>query len=347
MNRIKQLLFFPIVIVSLLSCTEGKTKGKIDHKRMNVIFDTDMGNDVDDALALDMLYKYTDQDRINLLGIPTNKRSPYCVEYIDIMNNWYGYPDIPVGIVVNGSEKDNEDNFVRKVSQMEKDGKPAFERSIKNYETLPTSVSLYRKLLASQEDHSVNIISVGFSTNLAQLLDSQGDEFSQLTGKELVARKVKLLSAMMGNFENENFSEFNVHCDIPSAQKVIKEWPTPIVVSPFELGEKILYPGASIENDFKWKEPNPLAEGYKAYLEMPYDRQTWDLTSVLYVVEKDKGFFNESPSGTINIDDKGVTRFTPHEDGKHKYLTINEQQKEDIKNYFIDLITQRPKKYQD
>ena len=27
-------------------------------QRQNIIFETDMGNDVDDALAIDMLYKY-------------------------------------------------------------------------------------------------------------------------------------------------------------------------------------------------------------------------------------------------------------------------------------------------
>lgn len=343
---IPTLLWLFIVFVFLLSCSEGKTKRDVDWQKINVIFDTDMGNDVDDALALDMLYKYLDQDRIQLLGIPTTKKSPYCVEYIDIMNTWYGYPDIPIGVVVNGTETDNEDNFVRAVCQMEKDGRPAFERTVKDYETLPASVTLYRKLLAAQEDNSVDIISVGFSTNLAQLLDSQGDEFSPLTGKELVARKVKVLSAMMGHFQDENFSEFNINCDIPAAQKVINEWPTPIVVSPFELGETILYPASSIENDFKWKEPNPLVEGYKAYLEMPYDRQTWDLTSVLYVVEADKGFFGESPAGTISIDDKGITRFIPDEKGKHKYLTVTEQQRKQIRDYFIDLITQKPKKYQ-
>lgn len=335
-----------IVFLSLLSCSGSGSKGDVDGQKISIIFDTDMGNDVDDALALDMLYKYLDQDRIKLLGIPTTKKSPYCVEYIDIMNAWYGYPDIPIGVVTNGSETDNQDNFIRIVCQMEKEGKPAFERTVKDYGVLPTSVALYRKVLAAQEDNSVNIISVGFSTNLAQLLDSPGDEFSPLTGKELVAKKVKILSAMMGHFQDQNFSEFNVNCDISAAQKVINEWPTPIVASPFELGETILYPASSIENDFKWKEPNPLAEGYKAYLQMPYDRQTWDLTSVLYVVEKDKGFFGESPAGTINIDDKGITRFTADETGRHKYLTVTSRQRERIRDYFIELITQKPKKYQ-
>lgn len=343
---IKATLGLFIIFSFLLSCSGGTPKGDVDRQKINVIFDTDMGNDVDDALALDMLYKYLDQGRINLLGIATNKKSPYCVEYIDIMNTWYGYPDIPIGVVVDGTDMANNDNFIRVVCQMEKDGKPAFERTVKDYETFPSSVALYRKLLAAQEDNSVNIISVGFSTNLAQLLDSQGDKFSPLTGKELVAQKVRLLSAMMGHFQDENFSEFNVNCDIPAAQKVVDEWPTPIAASPFELGETILYPASSIENDFKWKEPNPLVEGYKAYMKMPYDRQTWDLTSVLYVIESDKGFFGESPAGTINIDDKGITRFTPDEKGKHKYLTVTEQQREQIRDYFVHLITQKPKKYQ-
>ena len=111
-------LFF--VFSLLLSCSEGKTKGDGDNQKINVIFDTDMGNDVDDALALDMLYKYLDQGRINLLGIATNKKSPYCVEYIDIMNTWYGYPDIPIGVVVDGTDMASEDIFVQTVCQMEK-----------------------------------------------------------------------------------------------------------------------------------------------------------------------------------------------------------------------------------
>jgi hypothetical protein len=95
-----------------------------------------------------------------------------------------------------------------------------------------------------------------------------------------------------------------------------------------------------------WNELNPLVEGYKAYLKMPYDRQTWDLTSVLYVVENDKGFFGESPAGIISIDNKGITRFTPDKNGRRKYRTVTEQQREQIRDYFIDLITQKPKKCQ-
>jgi len=314
---------------------------------VSIIFETDMGNDVDDVLALDMLYKYIDTKRVNLLAISTNKKGEYSSGYLDIMNTWYGYANIPIGVIAYGaSESDNDPNFVRAACELQENGKPVFERTIKEHNDFPKSVPLYREILAAQPDSSVIIVSVGFSTNLIQLLDTPGDEYSPLTGRELIAKKVKLLSTMMGRFIDET-PEFNVVCDVPSAQKLIQEWPTEIVISPHELGEEILYPASSIENDFNWGMPNPLVVGYINYIPMPYDRQTWDLTSVLYVVEKDKNFFGSSGQGTVDVDDKGVTRFTPSAEGKHSYLMVTPEQADTIKDYFIKLITQKPLIYQD
>jgi len=90
---------------------------------------------------------------------------------------------------------------------------------------------------------------------------------------------------MAGCFNNPEWYEYNVVEDIPAAKKVFSEWPTPLVTSPFEVGMAIHYPATSIENDFKWAAEHPLVDAYRCYHEMPYDRPTWDLTSVLYVVE--------------------------------------------------------------
>ena len=90
------------------------------------------------------------------------------------------------------------------------DGAPVFARTLTDYQSLPSATSLYRQLLALQPDTSVTIISVGFSTNLAALLDSPADSYSDLTGRELVARKVKLLSVMAGCFDRPDFYDYNV-----------------------------------------------------------------------------------------------------------------------------------------
>jgi len=180
--------------------------------------------------------------------------------------------------------------------------------------------------LASERDQSVTIVQVGFSTNLARLLDARADTISPLSGVELAAKKVRLLVAMAGSFPPKQ-PEFNVATDIPSAQKVFNEWPSPVVFSGFEIGEAMLFPARSIEHDFSWVRDHPVADAYRNYMHMPYDRPTWDLTAALFAVRPDAGYFSLSENGTVRVDDKGLTHFTPEAGGKHRYLILGVAQK--------------------
>ena len=309
---------------------------------LSVIMETDIGNDIDDALAMDMLYKYIDAGKINLLAVNINKEGIYPPEYVDILNTWYGYPDIPIGVVHDGAKCDNPNNYTEAVDTMTSDGKPAFARSLTGkYESLPDAVQLYRKILSRQPDASVTIVSVGFSTNLVRLMDSQPDSLSPLPGMELISKKVRLLVTMAGDFTRPDAKEYNVITDIPSAKKLFSEWPTPLVTSPFDVGSAIRYPATSIENDFGWTTLHPVVEAYKAYLKMPYDRQTWDLTAVLYAVEG-ASWFTVSPAGKIEVTDEGNTHFTQDPDGTRHYLSVTPQQADSIKNYFLKLIPRKP-----
>lgn len=315
---------------------------------LNIIFETDMGNDVDDALALDMLYKYMDAGQINLMGITINKEGTAPAELIDIMGTFYGYPEIPIGIIHGGADCETDAiNYAKAVVELKaEDGSPLFPRSLIGYEDLPEAHKLYRKLLASAEDKSVTVISVGFSTNLKRLLETEGDEFSPLSGKELVEKKVNLLCTMAGCMTNPDTHEYNVVKDIEAAKAVFSQWPTPVVTSPFELGVEVKYPATSIENDFGWAENHPAVEAYKAYKPMPYDRPTWDLTSVLYVVENAPEYFTESPKGIIEVTDEGATLFTESAEGTRSYIMADPAQRQNILNHFVSLITSVPAKRQ-
>lgn len=336
--------FLSLILVLLSGCnSKQQQKADVNPRAQKIILETDMGNDVDDALALDMLYKYLDAGDIDLLAIMTNKEGRSSAEYLDIMNTWYGYPDIPIGIIHKGADCENDaTNYAKCVCVMQQTGgDPLFKRSLKNHTQLPEAHILYRKILSQQPDHSVTIISVGFSTNLARLLDTPADAISPLTGKELVAQKVKLLCTMAGCFNNESLFEYNVVKDIPAAKKVFDEWPTQLVTSPFEVGIAINYPATSIENDFGWAPVHPMVEAYKCYQPMPYDRPTWDLTSVLYSVEG-ASYFNVSPAGKIGVNDKGATSFTADENGLQYYLMVDSVQAEHIRQHFVKLISGKP-----
>lgn len=222
-------------------------------------------------------------------------------------------------------------------------GNDLFKRSNYDYDELTDAVSLYRKVLSNQIDQSVIIISVGFSTNLVRLLNSKPDQYSKLIGIDLINKKVKLLSVMAGSFGSNAIPEYNIIKDIPAAKALVEYWPTQIVFSPYEAGITVLYPSKSIENHFCWTKGHPLVEAYKYYLEMPYNRPTWDLIAILYAIENSKIYFTQSEWGTISVDNNGFTNFKKNKKGKHAYLTINKTQAKETLTRFMQLITRIPK----
>ncbi|MCA5006273.1 nucleoside hydrolase [Sphingobacterium bovistauri] len=326
-------------ITLLISACNSKEEVLQEHKKL-VIFETDMGNDIDDALALDMLYKYQDQEQIELIGVGVNKQNDYSPKYIDILNTWYGYPSIPIGFVSNGVEDTIPVNFAKAVVDYSNNEGRKFDRSLADTHQFEDAVTFYRRMLSAQKDTSVTIVSVGFLTNLANLLDSEPDNFSSLSGKELIRKKVKKLSLMGGNFDGSNPKEYNIVKDVKSSAKVFLEWPTVIVVSPFEVGANILFPSEEIEKNLNYSIDQPVVVGYKAYLPMPYNRPTWDLTSILEVVDSQNNtYFDYSKSGVITVDDEGVTKFSENVNGNHRYLLVNEIQRENILKAFINIIS--------
>ncbi|MBL1407623.1 nucleoside hydrolase [Sphingobacterium faecale] len=338
-------LFFTM----LLLCVQFQSAVSNPHpfymgEPISVIFDTDMGNDIDDAMALDMLYKYMDKRKVNLLAIMNNKQSDYSTRFIDMMSTWYGYPKIPIGRIQNGVFINDYVDYSKNMVDYNGD-KKIYRSSVKNYDKLLESHELYRKVLAKQKDSSVVIISVGFSTNLKRLLESGPDRYSSLSGKELVAKKVKYISIMAGSFGEQKRAEFNVINDRPAAQYVTAHWPTGIVLSPFEVGKSVVYPSATISTDFNWTANHPLVDAYKRYRPFPYDRPTWDLTSVYYPVEQRDNLLDVSKPGVLTVDDKGFTHFEERGNGKHYVLSVSSDNAKRLKDYFVNLIKEKPKKY--
>jgi inosine-uridine nucleoside N-ribohydrolase len=295
---------------------------------LHVIFDTDMGNDVDDALALAMLHAFASRGEVKLLAVTVSKDNPWAAEYVRMVNEYYGRPTIPVGIVHDG--KTPEDGlYVRQVCEL--------HHRRPNKAVVSDAVQLLRKTLAGEQDGAVTLIQVGFSTNLARLMESAPDRYSNLSGMDLVKRKVRLLTIMAGNFAASK-PEYNVMTDIPAATKLFTSWPTDIYISGFEVGEAILYPASSIEHDFP--KGNPVAEAYRLYARMPYDRPTWDLTTVVYVLRPDRSYFDVSPPGDVHVAANGATAFQPSAHGKRYFLKVNPVQVARIREACVWLASQ-------
>jgi inosine-uridine nucleoside N-ribohydrolase len=293
---------------------------------VRVIFDTDMGNDVDDALALAMLHAFESRHEASLLAVTVTKDNKWAAPYIDLVDTFYGHPEIPVGTVRNGKTPESNPMIQGPSERRLPGGGFVYPHHILDGAEAPDSVSLLRRTLAAQPDGSVVIVQVGFSTNLARLLDTGSDAASPQDGRSLVRGKVRLLSMMAGNFAGGG-PEFNLAQDVPAAVKLFHEWPTPIVVSGFEIGAAMPFPASRIEHDFTYVQNHPVADAYRSYMKMPYDRPTWDLTAVLYAVRPDAEYFSLSSPGTVTVLPDGASRFDASPGGNHRYLVLTGEQR--------------------
>lgn len=307
---------------------------------VTVIFETDMGNDIDDALALDMLYKYQDKGLADIALISVNKRYGPAVPFIRLMNSFYGYGDIPVVIgdtLALPDQKLKDGPYTQKVIS-------SGLFPVRTETGCDDAVKKYREILSAAKDGSVVIISVGFMTNLQRLLQSGPDETSDMTGQELVANKVRILSLMGGCFNSSTRREFNVRFDVLSARYVFDNWPTDIIVSPWELGARIFF-RAEVLQSLRYASPHPLDVAYRNFLQMPYDRECWDLTSVIAGVDGCNGQFHTSRKGHVEVSDDGVTVFVPDPDGKVTVLSVPEDRRKDLETFIENMISITPEKY--
>lgn len=343
---------------------------------VSVIFDTDMWSDIDDALALAMLHTLEDRGEVNLLAVTITTNNRWSDSYVSLLNTFYGRPELPIGANHNGMDLEHFrkmfepypamriTQYTQRLSeQKNSDGSWRYPHRFGEGGRAPEATALLRKTLAAQPDGSVVMIQVGYSTNFARLLDSPPDAISALDGRTLVAKKVRLLSMMAGNFGETMFRgqplpkgsmEMNLMADVASAQRLFDKWPTPIVASGFEVGFSMLYPPESILNDFTYARPHPIEETYSSFCveqksqmsaeTCPHAHATFDLTSVLYAVRPNGNYFSLSKPGRITVLDDGRSEFKEAAGGRDRYLILNEAQKARTLEAMVMLVSQPPRR---
>ena len=79
---------------------------------VTLIFDTDMGNDVDDALALGLIHALQSQGECKLLAVTVTKDNPFAAPCCDAINTFYGRGDVPIG-TVRGGKTPADSPFIR------------------------------------------------------------------------------------------------------------------------------------------------------------------------------------------------------------------------------------------
>ncbi|MFA7674418.1 MAG: nucleoside hydrolase, partial [Clostridia bacterium] len=241
------------------------------------------------------------------LGMVNCTSNPYGNGALDAVAEYCGYADIPI-------------------AQFEKPGfltdglkynKYLSTNLSKNYmngtlKVLPAT-GFYRDVLNKADDNSVTVVTIGQFNTFCEILKAE---------PELVNRKVYALVSMAGEYMMGK-REYNITCDIASAQYVFANFENHMIMTGSEVGQNILTGFPTMQ---KPDRNDPIQMAYNLFTDGANVRSSWDLTAVQFAVEGENGMYRLSDSGTNVISDDGRCIFTKHSDGKHNFLV---KQKDD------------------
>lgn len=213
------------------------------------------------------------------LAMGVSSKNPWSPLCLSALNPYFGRGDIPLG-VLNGPGSAKRSRYAQQVAE-------EFPRTLKSLADAPNAAELYRRVLATEAEGSVVLVTVGFLSNLRDLLQSKPDALSPLDGRDLVARKVKAWVGMGGQFP-EGPEACNWRRDAAAAAYVLEHWPTPVIFSGGELGSRI-QTGAGLT---KLPTNSPVRRAYELYNGLT-NRASWDQTAVLYAVRGFNGGLKE------------------------------------------------------
>jgi hypothetical protein len=286
------LVFFVLVMAS-----------EAGFAQQRVIYDDDCSQDVDCVATLPILYSLEDRGEVQILATVADSADPFSAPVMRVFAKYAGHPKTLIGAnqtndpatALCAKNQCNESVWAEKLLARFDPGDTRAK--------YPECVAVYRRVLAKQPDHSVDVVVTGFATCLNQLLASPADAVSPLGGAALVKQKVKLLSVMGGRYPSG--IEWNFECDAPGFHELFANWTRqhgypPVYLNGFANGEQVL--AGSPRNALETVNPTR----YGLWLAGTDQRPMWDMLSVLFAARgaayEGTTYFSVSVAGTAAVD---------------------------------------------
>ncbi len=280
---------------------------------VNLIIDTDIGNDCDDAAAIALAARYHREGKCNFLCCTVSVSDVYAPDCIDAITEQYGI-NVEIGVYRGGGFKSAPTAYCRAVAERfgAVRGKAREE-----------AVHLLRRRLSASDDKSITLVCIGPLNNICALLESGADKFGG-TGVELVAKKVEKVVVMGGMFGKKcayfegkvSTAEYNIVSSVPDAIRTVSLCPVEMVFSDFLLGAEVI----TLAHLAQRAQTDAVGYAYELFCGAGNGRPSWDPITVMYAVEGGAGVLCCSPRGNVTVNDAGETHFAQDPSGLHSYL---------------------------
>ena len=281
---------------------------------VEIILDTDMATDCDDAGAMAVLHTLASAGEARIAAIVVNNKDPDSVGAVAAINAFYGRLDIPLGAYQGDAVGAPAGDFVHALAV----DTAAYGHVIRSRTEAPSALAVYRRTLAGLPDGSGVIVSIGHLNNLHDLLRSAPDEHSPLSGVDLVRQKVAHVVMMAGDYPAGKEHNFFARGSDAVSAAVVNDWPTPVLFSGYTLGVALMTgPGLAVLPEW-----HPVRRAYALHPCKPieYGRPSWDQTAVLAAVRGPGCLWRLSEPGFNRVAVDGSNVWESRPDGRHVYL---------------------------
>ena len=141
-----------------------------------------MATDCDDAGALAVLHVLADNGECEILATVSSSLNPTGCAAISAINNYYQRPDLPIG-TVKGQGVNEKSRFTDRLAT-------DFPHRFRDGGQPPDALDIYREILEEQPDQSVTVVTVGYLTNLRNLMLFPAVNV-RASGADLIRAKVR------------------------------------------------------------------------------------------------------------------------------------------------------------
>ena len=134
-----------------------------------ILFDSDMGRNIDAALALAMLHGL---GRGRVIAVGISNSSLDAAAFCDAVSRFYGGGgSLPVGLAEDGSKLDNAPMLSVPLGMRGSEGQPVFRHAVRNInDTADPSVVFRNALLTQQDQQGIAVLVDGFICSVAALV---------------------------------------------------------------------------------------------------------------------------------------------------------------------------------
>jgi len=312
---------------------------------LGVAFDSSLDGEIDQVLALAMLFAFDSRRQIRLAALSTSRFNLLNVAFLDLIARFYageqGGDTVaerlvrPIGMSTEGTQDSNQapPMLSAVLANHVADGR-GYPRARAVLNDTADPVAVIRNGLSAQIDQNGAVVLAGPPVNLLGVI-------ARPDGRAWVTSKTRVLSIAAGRFAAGPVDPM-IRGDVTGFRRLLAEWPSPIIMAGTELSEALPFPGRSLESGIAWATHHPIVDAYRAFRTTPYDAPSRSLAAALQAVSPDQPYFDVSPPGTITIADDGRTTFSPSPNGRHRYLIAKADQQERVLQVYVEMVTAQP-----